>query len=464
MKKNLSAILAALSGLCVMLYACSKESRNSGGDHLNASAALTQAARQWYAEHTPKQSSAQQKSPRRLTPIWDSAWTVEGDDHSNYLVVTAPEHHVANKDLSIRRFFVFQTEGNTVKDGYITELVGKQFDVSKNLELLLSRHRSSSIEGFSGAIFRYSMSYRSIDSKNFVNGEQKGSSTMSLLKMEDKLARKVNLPNTADCTPVLPNYHGFPLGMVGPDCTYSVFIEMTKDQNGCITSLNVFYTGHSCPDPNPGGGGDPGPGPGEGYSPPYGNIFTYVRDMRSDVASICFNRMYAFLFTSQGAWHREVSILANSLMPTPSLDIYIRLHESSSYPADCHVVPTLTGGELTLDIYLHPSLGYASKEWIASSIIHACQKGVLDAYNGWPMINSDYFTAYDYLVAHRTAMDELFPSLGSGISENLAMKGLETTVMYTTDVASDPVGEAALWDLWSNYRNRHYGTGTGCVE
>ncbi|MGX5818404.1 hypothetical protein ACWKWU_09425 [Chitinophaga lutea] len=470
MKKRSLLVLAAFAGLCLILYACSKELRHPPDQRESASSVVTLAAKQWYAGHTAAPlTAAQKRTPRRLNPLWQKGWMVEGADRTHYFVVPAPERRVNNKDLSIRRFFVFETDGDAVKAGYITELIGVKYDVEKNLDLLLRNHKSNGIDGFTGSIFTYDLNYRALNKKTFgAPAGKKARGEIQMIRRGDQNARKAGTTGNAHCWPPIPNLIGFP--DVADDCVINIYIETWWDGDGCAQIVNYYYISHTCP-PMPEDPGEPDPEPGGevGNNPPYGNVFTYVRGMDTDMQSMCYNNMFRILRESQGNWHREVSVLANSLMSTLTLDIYIHFHEGS-WAGDYDGAGTLligasgTHGRVDLNVTIGTyGLQYASKEILASYMIHGCMDALLDAFNAWPTVNNDDVWAYDYVVGHYTSLLEMFWNMPIGDAEKMGWRGLESTHYYAQDMIDNPGEMDARYELFGLYRTRQDSTGTDCM-
>lgn len=196
MKKNF--LLSAILLLAAFLFftACSKR---INGDifysRLPVPSGLVDSAKTWYAHHIDNNAP----TIKRYGPMkafWDSCWIISATDGNMLLIVPAPEHQVSNETFTIRRFFTFWISGHNIKSGRIIELVGKNYNVERNLDFLLKNYNQDKIEGFNGGILQYDLSYNPILQATYENGAKNIHKHSSFVHMN---AHQVNsLPNSGN--------------------------------------------------------------------------------------------------------------------------------------------------------------------------------------------------------------------------------------------------------------------------
>lgn len=267
MKSRSLILLSVCFGICLLIYACRKEIDNIIHDRDSAPTAVMEGAKVWYYGHLDVKTPKGQKGNRKLTPIWNESWMVESSDKSILLVVPARERRVRNKDISIRRFFIFRTIGSTISNGTITEFIGRKYDVGGNLETLLKNYSEFSINGFSGSILQYDVNYRLVGSRTFSNGEKVNThSTIVRKSRNQEFARTVKI-TTAFCVNPIPTMTGVPPDL-GQDCIITFLHEWSEDPiTGCLLFDSYTYISHTCAGGGEGSGSGSGDDPG---TPPYG--------------------------------------------------------------------------------------------------------------------------------------------------------------------------------------------------
>lgn len=171
MKYSFLSAMTIISGSCLLFVACNKEMNDVIYDRKQVSPVLIEAAKKWDARHIDMKAVSR-SGYGLLTRQWENSWTVNTTDGNTLLVVSAPEHHVDNKDFSIRRFFIFRADGRTITDGRIIELVGRKYNVEDNLDFLLKNYNQDMITGFNGGILQYDVSYRFITDAVYVYGRK----------------------------------------------------------------------------------------------------------------------------------------------------------------------------------------------------------------------------------------------------------------------------------------------------
>ncbi|MDN5284199.1 MAG: hypothetical protein JWR38_473 [Mucilaginibacter sp.] len=275
MKQRSLLFMTVFFSICLLIFACRRDINNIINDKTEAPSVLLESAKIWHLQHVDV-------NDRKLSPYWKDSWMVKATDGSSQLVVPTSENYVNNKDFTIRRFFIFTASGNNIADGKIIELIGKKYNVSDNLDLLLKNYNQNDIVGFNGGILQYDIHYRQVKSAVYENGQKsnkEGSIRIESGKSRSIKSRKTQSVSTinSECDPVFPVYLNVPSG-IGPDCTVTFWEETTTDnETGCVTSITDTYQSHTCPGDGTSGngsgsGGGSGSGSGNGGGPPYGEI------------------------------------------------------------------------------------------------------------------------------------------------------------------------------------------------
>ncbi|GAA4904475.1 hypothetical protein GCM10023313_03820 [Mucilaginibacter defluvii] len=221
----------------------------------------------------------------KLKPYWKDAWTVKSTSGKTLILVPAPENHIDNKDISIRRFFIFGGNGTSVNNGTIVELLGVKYDVNDQFDFLLKNYDRDNITGFNGDIIQYDLNYHLLSTSSF----KKGIRTNNLTTIESGSAilnrgvvfGRPGLKTNTTCEPITPINIGFPATFcTGGTIYYSV--ERAYDGQ-CITSEVRTYMYTVCPGSSSGSNGS-GSGSGSGSNsggvggPPYGGVVVTVGD------------------------------------------------------------------------------------------------------------------------------------------------------------------------------------------
>lgn len=300
MKKNTLLALSLLFTLLLSIFACRKSIEFYVDGKEAPASTLLEAAKIWRSQHI-----ISFKNVLVLRPYWDDAWTVTATDGKNFIIVPSPERRMDNKNLTIRRFFIFTTQNENILDGNILEFVAEKSDVQSHLDKLVKNMQSEEIRNYSGWISKYDINYQFINSYVFKDGKKlniqskvttrkpeinsKSGPISNFLNSNGRLSiaqGKISNGNTVYCEPVIPLVLGEPFGMCH-DALAIYRLDWIADQNGCLVSVVYNYLSHTCPngagtgDSGSGSSGGSGSGSGEssgsgssdytgGGNPPYG--------------------------------------------------------------------------------------------------------------------------------------------------------------------------------------------------
>lgn len=144
----------------------------------------------WYRQNIDRKDTRP-----RLKPHWEEAWQVPRERRPALLVVPAEEYPLQNKDISIRRFFIFTVRQSEVNRGNIIEFLGRKYDVTENLDFLLNSFGKNEVEGFNGSFITYDINYNYVTSVVFQDGK-KIKNAESRIKTLDKESLSPELKNT----------------------------------------------------------------------------------------------------------------------------------------------------------------------------------------------------------------------------------------------------------------------------
>ena len=265
MKKNTLYFLTLMFSVCLLLFACRKEIEYFVNDRVEAPSTQLENAKIWRMRHLKKDSRSE-----ALKPFWDNSWIIKSSNGA-LIVVPAPEKKVDNKQLSVRRFFIFSLSGNAISDGRIVELTGDSYDVEKNVDHLLKNIGRSTIHNFNGAVITYDINYSFLESTTYQNGNSNATETRlinSAVGDFNKREPKV-YSRSSSCDAVSPTFIGFPASLCANG--WVTFLKHTvTDADGCLISETYTFVNISCPSTG-GGGSSGGSGSGgSGGNPPYG--------------------------------------------------------------------------------------------------------------------------------------------------------------------------------------------------
>lgn len=144
----------------------------------------------WYRQNIDRKDTRP-----RLKPHWEEAWQIPRERRPALLVVPANEYPLQNKDISIRRFFIFTVRQSEVNRGNIIEFLGREYDVTENLDFLLNSFGKNEVEGFNGSFITYDINYNYVTSVVFQDGK-KIKNAESRIKTLDKESLPPELKNT----------------------------------------------------------------------------------------------------------------------------------------------------------------------------------------------------------------------------------------------------------------------------
>ncbi len=165
---------------CIIIFSCRKDFKNIFEQQNQIPSTILEEAKIWHAKNATLTqgivSSLNSKAAPiktrfiRLEPLWAESWTVPSYPGNKLLIVPTRENKITNPLLKIRRVFIFPIINNKVAGGEIIDIIGFNFDVSANLDYILSNYTSDKINNFNGAIIRYDLNYYFLNSAKYNQG------------------------------------------------------------------------------------------------------------------------------------------------------------------------------------------------------------------------------------------------------------------------------------------------------
>jgi hypothetical protein len=107
MKRSSLCTLALLFTGLLVLFSCRKDIEYYLLDRERPTSEILESAKIWYLKSIDREHVGQ-----RLKPHWKDSWQVSRDKGAPVLIVPANERRLNNRDISIRRFFIF-----TIREG-----------------------------------------------------------------------------------------------------------------------------------------------------------------------------------------------------------------------------------------------------------------------------------------------------------------------------------------------------------
>jgi len=459
MKQTPLIILAAITTICLLVFACRKEIDYLIHDRDRVTPDLLESAQVWYLQRLSSDPSIP-----RLLPTWKDAWGIQSVNGDSLVIVPAPENYIGVKDISVRRFFVFKTDGVSVSDGRIVEFVGESFDVSSQVDLLLKHFRSDVVPGFTGIVLDYDVNYDLFDKKSYTGGQldnrDVGLVNLSGYEMhilaKSKWTRRAPIQSMSrevisaaiPCPPYTETYNGVPGNLAG-NCVITFLVYTTLSSNGCIASKTYNYLSHTCPVPEGSGSGSPASGSGSsgsGDGPPYGGG-AYSNTITNNIKDPCINNTISNAINSPNLALELIDDIIKELDSDLAVDIQVEDGETNgNYPGEMqdaeitkvNGIPRKFSAKLVLD---SSYVVDASQEGTVAIFIHEvlhsyiAKAGLIDGTNN---IDHHQTMAEKYVAPMASYLQGLF-----GISEfdayALSWAGLTYTSAFS-DVLTFEIG------------------------
>jgi uncharacterized membrane protein YgcG len=482
MNKKTSLILTALCGILLLVYACRRDI-NHVINQDSVSGQFIETAKIYHSTRA-NQTYTVNGRQYKLRPIWKDSWKVNANGKV-LLAVPTREVKFNNKNIEVRRVFLFEQTSGEITSARIVEFVGDKYDVTANLDYLIANIGKKQIPGFNGGIFQYSVNYLKNGNWIYENGsrtkKQGGFNIVSIRKGVLRMSAKdVSIPqlngsalqanslntNSIPCTgcPSAPS----------PNCDHVYYYYVTKNSAGQITNEYIVYGGtvnctegasssaassssSSEGESTYGGSVNDGTGGTGGSNGSGGN----GGPITNNVSDPCLYDM------TESIIGKNVQSKINSLIQnmfngtsTPGLSFISSTEMPGNKPAKSTIVRNqATHQLLSVTITLNTNmLANASKEYIAASILHE----VMHAYlNGLGPTNESWSheeMAEIYFEDVHSALQNMFQNtMSQEDAEALTWGGLEETLGYEYDIPQDRKDNLAM--INSQYLVKEKGTG-----
>jgi uncharacterized membrane protein YgcG len=423
MKKTTLTILTAICGLSFLIFACRKELNNIvQPNQSNVSTNLLESAKIFNAKVLAANATINAKIPGYFTlkPLWDDAFTIDISNNSKLIAVPTIENYVSNKEVSIRRLFIFKAHGDQVSDGKIVEFIGTNYDVSSKLNMLVSNFQNNSISGYNGAVIQYDLNYRWMHGVLYNNGAIVHNN-VTITKSTSSNDFNLNLLSDTGV--------GKQTFLFKQDRNIKIMSDGDGTGNlGGSQSLSavVIY-----------GGGSYGGGGGLWFPDPLpiaqGGTSTWVSpELTSDqVLNPCIKSMLNEIVYSSAIRGRVSMLIRNAFFGTDQPDISFSDPATISSGADADAIPTVDYSVsppklLKVKIRFKASVYAATtKEYIAVTIMHEALHAYLDS-RGITLSDPSHITmATDYINMMADDLKDMFPTMSNDSAYALAWSGLE---------------------------------------
>ncbi len=255
------------------MYSCKRDS-NEGMAQLNQ--ALIGNAKQFFQRETinfesrnryvlsSEKTGTNNGSNVKVNPIWDQAVIETTSSGKKLVTVPLPEFSLGTKTSAYARKIIFETQGESIKEGKIVEVFSNATEIGNSGEKILMEVSDENLSGFTGAVMTYNLNYVYKIGRYYENGRVR--------KGIAKVAKKKTLLNGQLALPGSGNTSGgigklaVTAGSIsaitpefeGQDCENYYLVYIERDEFGNIVYWeNLGYQYTICKSTNP---GSPNPG------------------------------------------------------------------------------------------------------------------------------------------------------------------------------------------------------------
>lgn len=368
---------------------------------------LLQKAKVFYNQQTtslPKISSANQSGPgvntekhrfeEKMAPIWNEAKMEKTLDGRTVMTVPLTKYILDNKDISYVRKYVFEERNGDIYDGKIIEVIGATELIDEKGEATITSYKDKHIEGFSGAVISYDLTYRYLEGHHYKNSRQVPSNVHITAKLPATRAKSSGQGKLASAN--IPNKISTEIGDDGPTqtCTNWYLVTSYYDQYGDFMYSTETYLSTTCTSggyvgPPPLGGGSTetvvfdcaGVPNGTAQNTPCGCITGAARgtqcppkDIRNKTTDTCISKTVEEILAANKDIEGKLSEIIKSFDASKNVRINIFDGITDDNAPGQIKFPAFDGNIFKANITLQTSYisgqNAASKESIISTIIH----------------------------------------------------------------------------------------------
>lgn len=248
MKERQLIFVTVLVTSGLLIFACQKEISNIINNRDSVSSELIESARIWYGQQLDTEIFISHPNPQ-----WKKSWLTT-DRRNEVLVIPMADQYINNSDFSLKRFFLFDVERNTITGGRIIEIVGEFYSVEKNIDHLIKNYDQDIIPGFNGSILQYNVNYILSDEAVFKNGEKSvNEHAVIIYTSANEPNLRASMEVEGACNSVTTRVMAVPTSLDGGELV-TFFGKRIYDEEGCPVSVTYTYLSHASPDGGTGGG------------------------------------------------------------------------------------------------------------------------------------------------------------------------------------------------------------------
>lgn len=138
----------------------------------------------------------------KLSPQWKKAYILTSEGGKHLLIVPTIDNPLSNKDIQVRRFFMFSLDREEVLQGRIIEILGFKYPLEENIKSILEKFDSPIIHNLTGGVFEYDMNYFLKKGEVIQDGHRTGiDSKLSNLPSATKVAKLSSSRELSSGTP-----------------------------------------------------------------------------------------------------------------------------------------------------------------------------------------------------------------------------------------------------------------------
>ncbi|WP_448633232.1 hypothetical protein [Pedobacter panaciterrae] len=414
----------------------------------------------------------------KLRPLWKDSWTVKSNGNS-LLIVPTIENYVENKNIQIRRVFIFSKNGNEITGAKIVEFVAKNFDLEHNLNNVISNYKNNSISNFNGSVLIYDINYISESSAVYENGKKtnrkagfikaknlRGNIKLSQSSRDGAKITSTNLLATlSGKRDAIGAFYcnGCPTTMA-PNCLYTFSYTNYYDSKGNITDTVCELVSVICTNPGGSGSGSGsgsgapnGSGSGSGTIPwwmqgAYGGN-SVVKTVKDFLTDLCLKAQLAL---AKDAKTKIKDMLDEAFTGEEYEDMNIEFRDVTTLPANV-AGTTHWENSQTAVVELNKSFGAShANEYNLATIYHEVLHAFITAKYPTtpdgiiPIPDHHAKIADDYLVFLVAAVRAVYPNTSLRDAWALAWGGLEETPFYLTKLTAAERTE--IQTILANYK------------
>jgi hypothetical protein len=253
MKKTHLFLISLLSISLLIVYSCRNDIKDIVYDRPSVSSPAVEGAKIFLATHKTNTGIP-------LKAYWKDSWTMK-TSFGQLLIVPAPENPLDNANNSVRRVFIYASSHNRVLTGRIIEFWGNKYNVTANLNKLISDYYLNvPTQSFSGRIYEYTLDYAPIKGAVFEDGKMLNVRSSLVNVKAGKLSTQASASksklkvNSTDDVIFTPDPNMPDITTVPSNCTVQYATDYVYSQGSSggyvgeprLTEIKEVYLGTTC--------------------------------------------------------------------------------------------------------------------------------------------------------------------------------------------------------------------------